>query len=629
MSKIINRASQTFFDLVVLAVSLALAFAIRFEGDIPELMLDRLITGLPYVVALQYACLAALRVPRFAWRYIGLRETMRIAVAFTAASTLLVAIRVIAGQLQHDIPALQSAVYPFGVLLIDVVLAFLGVVSLRAGRRVQVESAQRRRRTPNQSGTKTLLVGAGKGGQLVAREIWRNPSLGVAPIGFVDDDIQKVGTLVEGLPVLGTSRDVPRLMQAHGLEQALVTFAKAPGSAVREVVGRCEEAGLPVKIIPGLYEIVGGRVNLNWIRPVAIDDLLRREPVQLDLEAIGSVVDGEVVMVTGAGGSIGSELCRQLLQFTPAKLLLVERTENSLFMLHRELRREHGSRIIPIIADITDSPRMDSILGQFQPTAVFHAAAHKHVPMMEWNPLEAAKNNAVGSGSLARLAMKHKVERFVLISTDKAVNPTSVMGATKRLAEIQLQAMSEAGVTRFVAVRFGNVLGSAGSVIPIFQSQIAAGGPVTVTHPEMTRYFMTIPEACQLVLQAGSMGEGGEIFILDMGDPVKIVDLAKDLIRLSGLRPNEDIEIVFSGVRPGEKLFEELSFEAENADRTQHPKIAVGKLQRFPESLIAPAMQRVQDAIEREDPSALDAAIRELVPEFLGEVQGAVAPAAE
>jgi FlaA1/EpsC-like NDP-sugar epimerase len=423
----------------------------------------------------------------------------------------------------------------------------------------------------------TLLVGAGQGGVLIAQEIARRPDLGILPVAFVDDDPVKQGAVIHGIKVMGTTRDLRRLAQRHQASQALITVSNAPGSAIRRITESCKEAGLTVKIVPGAYEIVGGRVNLSRIREIAIEDLLRREQVKLNADAVADVVRGQPVMVTGAGGSIGSELCRQVAAYGPSRLVLVERAENSLFEIHSELcSRFSGLELVPCVADITDVPRITQVFREQRPMIVFHAAAHKHVPMMEWNAAEAVKNNVLGTQIVADLADDLAVERFVMISTDKAVNPTSVMGATKRAAELYVQALSDNSATHFATVRFGNVLGSAGSVIPIFRRQIQNGGPITVTHPDMTRYFMTIPEAVQLVTQAAALSQGGETFILDMGQPVRIIDLAHDLIRLSGLEPDKDIEVRFTGIRPGEKLFEELSTMSEGIERTAHPKIFTG-----------------------------------------------------
>jgi len=484
-------------------------------------------------------------------------------------------------------------------------------------RRLHGEAQERRARAAGIERHRVLLIGAGEAGVLVAREIANRPDLGLHVVGFLDDDRRKVGTSIGGVTVLGTTRQLGAVAERKRARRALITIANASGPEIRRIVALCRDAELETKIIPGIYEIVGDKVNLSRIREVAIEDLLGREPVQLDEEVVGLSIRSRVVMVTGAGGSIGSELCRQVCRFGPERLVLVERFENALFEIHRELTASFPQVMIePRIADVCDAHRMDHVFAACRPEVVFHAAAHKHVPMMEWNPGEAIKNNVGGTRIVGDLADKYEVQRFVLVSTDKAVNPTSVMGASKRVAEIYLQALSQRSSTRFVTVRFGNVLGSAGSVIPIFRDQIAKGGPVTVTHPEMRRYFMTIPEACQLVMQAGAMGAGGEIFILDMGEPVKIVDLARDLIVLSGLRPDQDIEIRFSGVRPGEKLFEELSTDAENADRTRHPKVFTGRIKPHEWEVVVRGVEALLELADSVSPERVRTVLGDIVPEY-------------
>jgi len=414
---------------------------------------------------------------------------------------------------------------------------------------------------------------------MVVREIGQRGDLGIKPVGFLDDNPHKKGQVVYGVQVLGSTKELAAVAKTTRAEQALITIASVSGEAIRRIVHLCDDASLPVRIIPGFGDLLDGSVNLSRIREVSVEDLLGRAPVELDTPLIQSFVRGKRVLVTGAGGSIGSELCRQLARFGPASITLVERAEFNLFTIHQDLTKAFPDLDVrPCIGDICDSRRLEAIFSSNEPELVFHAAAHKHVPMMEWNPGEAVKNNVFGTRKVADAADRHGCGAFVFISTDKAVNPTSIMGATKRVAETYVQSLSQHSKTKFVAVRFGNVLGSAGSVIPIFRKQIDAGGPVTVTHPEMKRYFMTIPEACQLVMEASAMGQGGEIFVLDMGTPVKIADLARDTIRLSGYRPDVDIPIVYTGVRPGEKLFEELGFDAERMDKTRHPKIFIGKL---------------------------------------------------
>jgi FlaA1/EpsC-like NDP-sugar epimerase len=497
------------------------------------------------------------------------------------------------------------------------VLSFLGLVGVRAFWRLRGEVQDKKKRAIEGTRHRVLLIGAGEAGVLVAREIAKRPDLGLQPVGFIDDDPLKVGTSIGGLRVLGATSEVAEIAERKRAHRALITIANASGPTVRMISDRCRDAGLETKIIPGVYEIVGDKVNLSRIREVAIEDLLGREPVRLDEDAVGASIRSRVVLVTGAGGSIGSELCRVICRFGPQRLLLVERFENALFEIHRELSASFPHvPIEPRVADVCDAARMAQLFETSRPELVFHAAAHKHVPMMEWNPGEAVKNNVGGTRVVADLADRFNVERFVLISTDKAVNPSSVMGATKRVAEIYLQALSQRSNTRFVTVRFGNVLGSAGSVIPIFREQIAKGGPITVTHPEMTRYFMTIPEASQLVLQAAAMGTGGEIFILDMGEPVKIVDLARDLIRLSGLRPEDEIAINFVGVRPGEKLKEELSTDSEHADKTKHPKVFIGRIKPHEWDPVVTGVTALVELARVGDPEPIRAAICDLVPEY-------------
>lgn len=621
MNRIASKTLQILLDLSGLAAAFGLAVFLRFDWAVPPSMMRRGVALLPYVVTLQYAALHVFRVPRFTWRYVGLREVVRILQALSAATALLLLVRLAAGELGGRIPFLYEVFVPMGIIAIDFVLAFCAIVGLRSVRRVMAERAgkaelqehdgERVRAVP------TILVGAGHEGLLVAKEIEARPDLGMYPVGFIDDDSFKKDSILHGVSVVGTTSDLVVRCRELGAEQVLITMTDAPGREIRRIVKLAEAAGLPTKIIPGLHELVGGQLNLSRLRSVAIEDLLRREQVKLDEQAIAVDARGKVLLVTGAGGSIGSELCRQLCAFEPKQLVLLERCENALFEIHRELRgRFPALDIVPTIADISDRTRMTEVLRHHRPHMVLHAAAHKHVPMMEWNPGEAVKNNVFGTKLVAELASEHGVSRFVLISTDKAVNPTSVMGATKRVAELILQGLSETSDTHFCAVRFGNVLGSAGSVVPIFKQQIASGGPVCVTHPEMRRYFMTIPEASQLVIQAATMGKDGEIFILDMGEPVYIADLAEDLIRLSGLRPGDDIEVQFTGLRPGEKLFEELSVESEAAEKTYHPKIFVGRIARRSQKELGLQLAALADAAQTGEFALIKAALQAIVPEF-------------
>lgn len=612
MPRFFARSLQIVLDSTVLSVAFWLAFLFRFEFEIPASQIKLVLINWPYVIALQYFGLWLFGVPRMSWRYMTMRDAVRVLASVTASTTVLVGIR-------FTLEALTDATVlfiPLGVLAMNYVLGFLGLVGARASWRLRSEVADRKKREVDGDLHDVILIGAGEAGVMVAREILSRPDLGLRPIGFLDDDPLKSRARISGLPVLGKTADVAVIAARKRVRRVLITIANAPGQQIRRITELCRDAGIDTKIIPGIYEIVGNRVNLSRIREVAIEDLLGRKPVQLDEAVIGSTIRSRIVLVTGAGGSIGSELCRQICRFGPERLILVERYENALFEIHRELTASFPHvPIEPKIADVCDVARVTQVFESAKPGFVFHAAAHKHVPMMEWNPGEAVKNNIGGTRIVAELSDRFGVERFVLVSTDKAVNPSSVMGATKRAAEIYIQALSQKSSTRFVTVRFGNVLGSAGSVIPIFREQIAKGGPVTVTHPEMLRYFMTIPEASQLVLQAGAMGEGGEIFILDMGDPVRIVDLARDLITLSGLRPDEDIEIKFSGVRPGEKLVEELSTSAEHADKTKHPKVLIGRIKPHNLQPVVEAITKLCQ-IPSDDAEQIRAGLGELVPEY-------------
>ena len=620
----VARFAQHIVDVGVLVAAYVAAFLVRFEGAIPERMRGTLLVSLPIVLVVQAVMLRVYEVQRVAWRYVSLRDTRRILFAVGVAALVLLAIRTIIGHSLFSPILVQwkrvgYASSPIGVLIVDSVLAFCGLVGVRALRRLESERAETLTRVRNGTAVPTLLIGAGRAGALVAREIMSRPDVGLDAVAFVDDDPAKLGAHISGVPVVGTTHEIERIAEKLGAKQALISMASAPGEDVRRVMKICGDAKLPVKIIPGIFEMINGSVSLNRIRDVAIEDLLRREPVELDIDGISKFLRGRCVLITGAGGSIGSELCRQVARFSPSKLVLVERAENNLFYIDRELRESFPDlEIVPAIADVCDGARIEDVFQTHRPHTVFHAAAHKHVPMMEINPGEAVKNNVFGTINVADAADRFGVSEFVLISTDKAVKPVSVMGATKRAAEIYIQALSTRSDTKFVAVRFGNVLGSAGSVVPIFREQIKKGGPITVTHPDMRRYFMTIPEATQLVLQAASVGESGEVLILDMGEPIKMMDLAHDMIRLSGLRAGEDIEIVFTGMRPGERLFEELYAEDEVVDRARHPRVLVGKIQPPPWATVETSIAQLRAHIERASTDSAGLGLAVVVPEYRG-----------
>ena len=428
----------------------------------------------------------------------------------------------------------------------------------------------------------TLIVGAGRGGSLLIRQMLTTPYMGMEPVTVVDDDLNKQGmSLTTGVKVQGTVEDIPSLIEKFKIKKVIIAIPSLKNNRYNEIAKKCEGMGVEVLKMPNIEEVMAGRIEVSQLKKVEVEDLLGREPVELDMAMISKQLTGKVALITGAGGSIGSEICRQISKFEPERIILLGHGENSIYLIHQELTGQYGDTIdiVPIIADVKDKARMEEIMEEYNPFVVYHAAAHKHVPLMEYNPEEAVQNNIFGTKNTAEAAKKAKVRKFVMVSTDKAVNPPNVMGATKRVAEMVIQSLNdEDGTTDFVAVRFGNVLGSRGSVIPLFKKQIEAGGPVTVTHPEMTRYFMTIPEASRLVLQAGALAEGGEVFVLDMGEPVKIVDLARKMIRLSGFS-QEEIGIEFTGIRPGEKLFEELLNEDEIHPEQVYEGIYRGKVE--------------------------------------------------
>ncbi|MBP6505923.1 MAG: polysaccharide biosynthesis protein [Opitutaceae bacterium] len=552
---------------VVLIMSLYLAYEFRFDFLVPGNFQTGRILALVVVVGVKLLMLLWMRQLDTMVTYFSVPDLGRIGLAMAIAVALLMLIRPIDSSL---------ILVPRGVLLIDFVLSVAGLCLLRLGARIYRERFVMARRMGAQVKADLAIVGAGDAGAALARDFLGSPARGFRPVLFLDDDPDKRGKLIHGVMVAGRPDEVEGLRGRFNISKVVIAMPTASGKRVREIVRHMTALGLPVETMPSLEELASGRVKANRIRPVQIEDLLGREQVELDSAAIRALVENKVVMVTGAGGSIGSELCRQIATNNPKRLLMVERSEGSLFLAERQLADlGSASNAIPLVANILDETRMRQIFERYRPEIIFHAAAHKHVFMMERQPAEAVHNNALGTRRLGELALAFGSQTFVLISTDKAINPTSVMGASKRLAELELQRLAarQTGSTRFVAVRFGNVLGSSGSVIPIFREQIERGGPVTVTHPEVTRFFMTIPEAVGLVLQSAVLGRSGDILVLDMGQSVKIVDLARQMIELSGLKAGEDIEIQFTGLKPGEKLYEELQHHGEKHTLTAHPRI--------------------------------------------------------
>ncbi|MFO0866248.1 MAG: nucleoside-diphosphate sugar epimerase/dehydratase [Gemmataceae bacterium] len=614
------RLAKVGVDVVLLAAAYCLAFWVRFEGSIPESMAPVFMASLPLALLMQFLALELLGTPKLAWRSVGITEVRVLLQGLTIGACALCVIRLAVEHLLASQQWSRVFLLPFGVIFIDFLLAAFALVGIRVLWRTRQERRERDRfQLHGYKPARTVLLGTGPGSIQAARSLASRTQTGIHLIGIIAETNAKVGMMMYGLPVLGTVDSLQKATDDFDLEQAIIPMPD-DGSFVREFVKRCESCGLRPRVLTegdGENE----KLNLARVRSVTVEDLLRRPTVRLPGDSVNHLLSGRRVIVTGAGGSIGSQLCREICTFSPKQLVLVEQAENNLFNIHRELLREHPQlELIPVIADICDTPRVEAIFEAYRPQVLFHAAAHKHVPMMEWNVGEAVKNNVLGTIGLANLADRFGVSHFVMVSTDKAVRPTSIMGVSKRVAEIYVQTLADRSKTCFVTVRFGNVLGSSGSVVPIFQEQIARGGPVTVTHPEMCRYFMTIPEACQLILEAGSLGQGGEIFVLDMGQPVKIVDLAYDMIRLCGLIPDKDIEVRFSGVRPGEKLYEELSLDSENASRTRHPRIFIGRKTDYDLEVLRKQVTELADALDRGGDSAVRAKFKEIVPEYAAPV---------
>lgn len=600
-------------DLVLMPLAVGVSFMLRLD-----------FAGLrPYTrTILVFAALAAVVKPiifyafglyRRYWRYASANELVNIALAAltsTAVVTLLV----------YSLASLllEFRPLPRSIPIIDWLVSLVFAGGTRFAARLVAEG--RLYGLPyngvSEGQKHVLVMGAGDAGAMIVREMQANPGLGLVPVGLLDDNRTKVGMTIHGVPVRGTREDIPRLANEEQMDEVIIAMPTAPGRAIREVVDICREVGVPCKTMPGIYELISGQVSVKQVRDVRIEDLLRRKPVRIDGSKAGRFLSDATVMVTGAGGSIGAELCRQIASHQPDELLLLGHGEHSIYQILLELRdRFPQLRVRPLIADIRDQERLEVLFARHRPEVLFHAAAHKHVPLMELNVTEAVTNNVFGTQALLAAAVAYGIRHFVLISTDKSVNPVNVMGATKRMAELLVQDVARRTGRAYVVVRFGNVLGSRGSVVPLFQRQIAAGGPVTVTHPAMRRYFMTIPEAVQLVIQAGALGRGGEIFVLDMGEQVRIVDLAKELMNLSGLEPGQDIEIVFTGPRPGEKLSEELFAQGEEPRPTQHEKILVAHASNsWGAEALDRHLEELEALVQEGDPARIRAKLLEIVP---------------
>ena len=591
-------------NLAIATFAYVLAFALRFDLEIPAHFVPVLVITLPLLLACKLAGFWYFGIFSGSWRFLALRDVEDIVRGNLLAWSLFIAGMVFLHEPGH---------FPRSVFLLDLLLCILLMVGIRLGIQVVLERSRRPR--TRRIETLAVVVGAGSAGIHLLQEIESRPRLKIAVVGFVDDDPSKIGVRFCGVPVLGKIDELPAIVVENGVNEALIAIPSATGSLMKRIVQRCTEAGVRHRVLPTIGELVEGRVMYTQMREVKVDDLLAREPVQLDLDRVRSLIAQRTVLVTGAAGSIGSELCRQLAAREPGRIVLYDRHENGIYALEMELHaRFPGVKLEPILGDVLLEDQLASVFAEHRPELVFHAAAYKHVPIAERNVLEALRNNVLGTRNVARAALARGVKELVLVSTDKAVRPTSVMGVTKRIAEMVVQGMDGKGC-RFVAVRFGNVLGSNGSVVPMFREQIARGGPVTVTDPEVTRYFMTIPEAAQLILQAATLGNGGEIFILEMGQPVRIVDLARHMIRLSGFEPDEDIAIAFTGLRPGEKMHEELVAAEEEVSSSRHDRIKV-LLANKP---LAPAelwIARIEECVEAADLPMAVRLLKELVPAY-------------
>lgn len=630
MTIIRHLRNRYFFvlDIVLLAVAVVFSYVLRLESFHFALFGSGLVFFIGVVIVVIPLLFYSFGLYARYWIYASVDELLLLSGVVTLGVAISGAIGLVTAWIIPDMALPRSIPFIFWPL------ALVATGAPRFGMRLLAQYTRRRPELHGYSNNvpqRVLVVGAGNAGAIVVREMLNNPSLGMEVIGFVDDDPRKLSARIAGALVLGNRRAIPRLAVDYDIDQVIIAMPTAPGREIREIVTICEQASVPTKIMPGLYEMLGDLVSVNQLRNVQIEDLLRREPIQTNTAAVHQLVANKRVLVTGGGGSIGSELCRQILRFGPSDLIVLGHGENSIFQICGELNRKlinaaqlAGNtqsplpRIHPVIADIRFPDRLRAVFEQYRPEIVFHAAAHKHVPLMEDNPTEAVGNNLLGTRNLLDVAVMAGVEQFVMISTDKAVRPKSVMGASKRAAELLVHQTAWEISKPYVAVRFGNVLGSRGSVLETFKQQIAAGGPVTITHPEMKRYFMTIPEAVQLVLQAAVLGQGGEVFMLDMGEPVKIVDLARDLIELSGLEVGRDIDITFTGMRPGEKLHEELFTPGESYRRTAHQKIFVieSATSLVLTSRLSHMVAQLEDAVYSNQAELLLRLMHDLLPDF-------------
>lgn len=593
-------------DISLINFALWFAFLLRFEWSIPESYIPNWFNMALLMTATKLIGFILFKLYQSLWRYSSIPEMFQVVKAVSVSSGLIFVL---------NWYILKLGI-PRSIIVLDWFLTNVLIGGFRLGMRVRREwmitfTLRHKQRKH------VLIVGAGQAGALIIKEMSRNNADTHQPVAVVDDDPNKIHCRLHGVPVVAETAKIPQIVTKYRIDEIIIAMPSAPKDQLRRVITLAKSTGLPTRILPVISELAMGRVIYKQVREIRIEDLLGRKPVDLHIPDVAGYLQGERVLITGAGGSIGSELCRQVMPFKPESILLLGKGENSIYEIHQELTGVYpDQRIVPIIADVRDRGKIEQVMKEYRPTVIFHAAAHKHVPLMELAPDEAVKNNIFGTKNVAELADKYQVKKFVLISTDKAVNPTSIMGATKRVAEMIIQMMAAESQTKFCAVRFGNVLGSRGSVIPLFKKQIAKGGPVTITHPEMVRFFMTIPEAASLVIQAGALGERGEVFILDMGEPVRILDLAKDLIKLSGYEPGKDIEIKYCGIRPGEKLYEEILTAEEGTTATKYERIYVGKPNGLDHSKLMEDLAYLEQCVSAADKGKIVKKLRQMVPKY-------------
>lgn len=606
----IKRIFMMLMDICIVILASVGGLVIRFEFNllaVPKYYIGIVWETLPITLLTAILVFYIFRLYSSLWSYAGATELMYLTAA-CIVDALLNTVNILLNYREQEYPMPRSWYFLYGVLLW--VFMFISRYSYRG-----IRTLMNRKSNTNKQ-KRVLVVGAGEAGNSIIKEIINSRLINMHVVGIIDDNKSKLGKYLHGVKVLGDRNDIIQLAKDYLVDEIIIAIPTASPQEMKEILDICKQTGCELKRLPGMYQLVNGDVSISKLKDVDVNDLLGRDPIRVDLDSIMEYVSGKVIMVTGGGGSIGSELCRQIASHHPKQLLIIDIYENSTYDIQQELKRNYPDLdLVVLIASIRNTKRMDMIFEKYHPEIVYHAAAHKHVPLMEDSPNEAVKNNVLGTWKIVQAADRYQVKRFVMISTDKAVNPTNIMGATKRICEMIIQTYNNRSKTEYVAVRFGNVLGSNGSVIPLFKKQIEAGGPVTVTHPDIIRYFMTIPEAVSLVLQAGAYAKGGEIFILDMGEPVKIVDLARNLILLSGHKPDEDIKIVFTGLRPGEKLYEEMLMKEEGIQDTDNKLIHIGKPIQMDEEKFLQQLEEIKEYVVTE-PDDIREWVQKIVPTY-------------